>query len=208
MLIVSWLQVNMERVLAIGSHIDDIEIGCGGTLLRHRDAGDKIFLAVLKSDESLTAPVQVRVAEQYQARYMLKARELHLFNGNTHIERKIATLDEIKPTILYFPYEADYHQDHRIASQVGFAVSRNVKITVLRYLVTTSHSYYPNYLSIIRIEAKRKLVSLFSSQMERRPKFMEVMEAQNRFFGSLIPGDGHYAEGFVLHRMVIGLDHG
>jgi hypothetical protein len=28
------------------------------------------------------------------------------------------------------------------------------------------------------------------------------MEAQNRFFGSLIPGDGHYAEGFVLFRQV------
>jgi hypothetical protein len=47
------------------------------------------------------------------------------------------------------------------------------------------------------------LVSVFASQMERRPKFMEIMEAQNRFFGSLIPGDGHYAEGYMLHRIVI-----
>ncbi|MDP2734772.1 MAG: hypothetical protein Q8P12_01040, partial [bacterium] len=61
----------------------------------------------------------------------------------------------------------------------------------------------PNYLSVIDMAAKKKLVSLFASQMERRPKFMEIMETQNRFFGSLIPGDGHHAEGFMLHRKIV-----
>lgn len=192
----------MERVLAIGSHIDDVEIGCGGTLLKHRDAGDKIMLAVLKSDEKITAPAHIRRAEQRASRYILKAAS-RLFNQNSNIESVIEELDDYEPTVLYFPFENDYHQDHHLASVVGFAVSRRVEITVLRYLVTTSHSYFPNYLRVINIEEKKELVSVFASQMERRPKFMEIMEAQNRFFGSLIPGDGHYAEGYVLHRIVI-----
>jgi LmbE family N-acetylglucosaminyl deacetylase len=191
----------MERILAIGAHIDDIEIGAGGTLLKHRDAGDKIVLAVLKADEEITARAIVRKSEQAASRDILKA-EARLFNHNTSMEEIISELDQYSPTILYFPFETDYHQDHHRASEVGFAVSRRVEITVLRYLVTTSHSYYPNYLSVIDMEKKKKLVSVFKSQMERRPKFMEIMEAQNRFFGSLIPGDGHYAEGFVLHRLV------
>jgi LmbE family N-acetylglucosaminyl deacetylase len=191
----------MERVLAIGSHIDDIEIGCGGTLLKHRDAGDKILLAVLKSDEELTAPAHIRRSEQRASLKILKA-ESRLFNDNAHIESVVDELDDYEPTGLYFPFELDYHQDHHRATEVGFAVSRRVEITVLRYLVTTSHSYFPNYLSVINIKEKKELVSVFASQMERRPKFMEIMEAQNRFFGSLIPGDGHYAEGFVLHRLV------
>jgi len=190
-----------EIVLAIGSHFDDIEIGCGGTLLKHRDAGDDIVLAVLKSDEELTAPAKVRFDEGATSADTLKAKLL-IFRHCQNSEDVVHQLDNIRPTILYFPFEKDYHQDHNHASQIGFAVSRNVSITVLRYLVTTSHSYYPNYLSVIDIEEKKKLVSLFSSQMERRPKFMEIMETQNRFFGSLIPGDGHYAEGFVLHRTV------
>ena len=132
---------------------------------------------------------------------ILKA-ESRLFNHNANIESVIAELDDYEPTVLYFPFEVDYHQDHHLASVVGFAVSRRVEITVLRYLVTTSHSYFPNYLRVINIKEKKELVSVFASQMERRPKFMEIMEAQNRFFGSLIPGDGHYAEGFVLHRLV------
>ncbi|MFA6509945.1 MAG: PIG-L family deacetylase [Candidatus Peribacteraceae bacterium] len=191
-----------ETVLAIGAHIDDIEIGCGGTLLKHRDAGDKIVLAILNADEELTANPVVRQSEQVDSSRMLGGCVVHLFDADMSIEEKVCVLDAVQPTILYFPFEHDYHQHHNAASQVGFAVSRNVRITVLRYLVTTSHSYYPNYLSVINIEAKKKLVSLFESQMSRRPKFMETMVAQNRFFGSLIPGDGHHAEGFVLHRTV------
>jgi hypothetical protein len=119
------------------------------------------------------------------------------------IEEKISILDEVNPTVLYFPFEHDTHQDHVVTSQIGFAVSRRNKFTSMRYIGTTSHSYSPNFLQIINMEEKKRLVSVFGSQMGRRPKFMEIMEAQNRFFGSLVPGNGHYAEGFVLHRMVV-----
>ncbi len=192
----------MNTVLALGSHCDDIEIGCGGTLIKHRDNGDEIYLAVLKSNEYITAPPELRAKEQRVSCTELKTKGLYTFMEKDHIEYVVKCLDVICPTILYFPFENDYHQDHVFASKVGFAVARNVQITVLRYLTTTSHSYYPNYLSVIDIEKKKELVSVFKSQMERKPKFMEIMEAQNRFFGSLIPGNGHYAEGFCVHRIV------
>jgi hypothetical protein len=100
------------------------------------------------------------------------------------------------------PFELDHHQHHKETATIGFAVARKPQITVLKYLNQSSHSCYPNYLSVIDIEAKKKLVSNFKSQNGRQPKFMEIMEAQNRYFGSLVSGNGHYAEGFVLHRMV------
>ncbi len=192
----------MAKILALGSHFDDIEIGCGGTLLKHKDKGDEIYLSILKSDESITAPVSIRAVEQEKSSEMLGAVVTELFNQDDDIEHIVSYLDMIAPEILYFPFDCDYHQDHVFAAKVGYAVSRNVQITVLRYLTTTSHSYYPNFLSVINIEAKKALVSIFESQIGRKPKFMEIMEAQNRFFGSLIPGNGYFAEGFVLHRMV------
>jgi LmbE family N-acetylglucosaminyl deacetylase len=194
----------MEKVLAIGAHIDDIEIGCGGTLIKHHKSGDEIFLALTKSDEDLTAPSVERIEEQKTAGKIIGVDDKHLifFKEDMKIENMVGVLDKIQPTILYFPYEIDYHQDHLVANKVGFAVARNIKITVLRYILTSSHSFFPNYLSIININDKKKLVSCFECQMSRKPKFMEVMVSQNRFFGSLIPGDGHYAEGFMLHRMV------
>ena len=35
------------RVLAVGAHPADVELGCGGALLAHRDRGDEIHLLVL-----------------------------------------------------------------------------------------------------------------------------------------------------------------
>lgn len=189
------------KILAIGSHCDDVEIGCGGTLLKHRDDGDKICVAVLKSNEDLTAPHLTRKQEQKFSCGFLNASLLS-FEYPLNVESCVEELDNYKPDILYLPYERDYHQDHHLASEVGFSVARRIQTTVLRYITPSSYDYYPNYLSVIDFDQKKKLVSLFKSQMERKPKFMEVMEAQNKYFGSLIPGDGHYAEGFMLHRMV------
>lgn len=189
------------KVLAISAHVDDVELSMGGTLLKHRDAGDEIYIAVLKANENITAPSDTRRKEQEAALDIIKAK-LMLFSYPLDIERTVGMLDAVEPDILYFPFEMDTHQDHVLASQVGFAVARRIQITVLQYLSITSHSYYPNYIRVIDIEEKKKLVAAFASQVIRRPKFMEVMEAQNRFFGSLIPGDGHHAEGFVLFRMV------
>src|ERR1035437_2468111 len=123
-------RVMSERVLAIGSHIDDIEIGCGGSLLKHRDAGDEIFMAILKSDEDLTAPVSVRRTEQRAACKVLAvdAHHYRMVVSKAHIEDTVSMLDRIEPTVLYFPFEKDHHQDHNYASKVGFAVSRNVSI--------------------------------------------------------------------------------
>ena len=39
------------NILAIGSHPDDIELGCAGTLFMHKKIGDKIFLLIITNGE-------------------------------------------------------------------------------------------------------------------------------------------------------------
>jgi len=54
-----------DVILAVGAHYDDIELGCGGTLLKHIKSGDEIYLAITSSDEFRTGvPVQ-RESEQF-----------------------------------------------------------------------------------------------------------------------------------------------
>ena len=43
----------MNRVLAIGAHPDDIEFGVGGTLLKHKEAGDFVVYLCMTSTESI-----------------------------------------------------------------------------------------------------------------------------------------------------------
>ena len=42
----------MRNVLAVGAHPDDIELGCGATLLAHHAAGDVVTLLVMTGGES------------------------------------------------------------------------------------------------------------------------------------------------------------
>jgi len=191
-----------ERVLAIGSHIDDIEIGCGGTLFEHKRSSDNISLCILKSDEDRTGDPAIRKKEQMCTARVLKAKTL-LFSWNTSIADVVQILDSLKPTILYIPYRYDYHQDHFKAYQVGMAVARSIGISVLYYLTVTSFDYYPDVFKKIDLKNKIDLVKCFKTQLKRKPKYLEIMIRQNQFFGSLLPETGQAAEGFIFHRMIL-----
>ena len=42
----------MNRIMAIGAHPDDIEFGCGGTLLKHKQNGDFVVYVCMTSTVS------------------------------------------------------------------------------------------------------------------------------------------------------------
>ena len=42
----------MKKVMAIGAHPDDIEFGCGGTLMRHLKSGDDVVYVCMTNTES------------------------------------------------------------------------------------------------------------------------------------------------------------
>ena len=48
------------NVLAIGAHPDDLEIGCAGTLIRHAQKGDDVFMAVV-TDSSMGGDLAVGI---------------------------------------------------------------------------------------------------------------------------------------------------
>ena len=43
------------KILAIGAHFDDVEIGCGGTLLKWKDEGHDIVIMTI-TDSEYTLP--------------------------------------------------------------------------------------------------------------------------------------------------------
>ena len=69
----------MRRVLAVGAHPDDIELGCGATLLAHSAAGDAVTMLVMTGGENGPgddATITGRRLEQEQAARTLGARLL------------------------------------------------------------------------------------------------------------------------------------
>jgi len=64
------------NILAIGPHPDDIEIGCGGTLIKYAQAGHTVNLMIL-TDGSYGAEPHIRRAEQEQAANFMGAKGLY-----------------------------------------------------------------------------------------------------------------------------------
>ena len=63
------------RILAIGAHPDDIEAGCGGTLIKYAQKGHRIFLMVMTAGDK-GGSGDVRKREQEQSAKQLRAERI------------------------------------------------------------------------------------------------------------------------------------
>ena len=63
------------KVLAIGAHPDDIEFGCGGTLIKFSERGHDVFLMVMTEGQA-GAPGSTRNREQLISKEILGAKDV------------------------------------------------------------------------------------------------------------------------------------
>jgi LmbE family N-acetylglucosaminyl deacetylase len=110
----------LMRILAIGAHFDDIEIGCGGTLVKHIRRGDEVELAITSADEHRTGDINVRWEEQVASAKLLDIDPwcINQFSYRDETHEVIGRLDNFKPELIFVHHEFDTHQDHRRASLV------------------------------------------------------------------------------------------
>lgn len=133
------------KVLAVGAHPDDVELGCGAALLAHRGRGDSVGLLVLTSGEHGPQGQSSRVSEQEIAASILGAE---LFwggfeDGTVPEGRACVTVVEeaIRATgadVVYTHSPRDSHQDHRSAAVATLAAGRHVG-RILMYETPSSH---------------------------------------------------------------------
>ncbi len=196
----------MTRVLIVGSHFDDIEIGMGGTLYKMDKEEFEVYLAVLKADEMRSDIPEVRRVEQYKVlkRLGLSKERLFLFESTEGAEDVIGALDKIKPNILFIPHYKDTNQDHRRCSRIGQSVARKVYINSLFYAGASATSFCPNSFARIDFEAKLDLLKIYKSQIKRDALNIERIKRRDRYFGTMISTDKDcYAEGFIVRKIVI-----
>ena len=195
------------RILCLGAHCDDIEIGCGGTLLKllARGAWD-VTWAVFSTDEARAR--ELRASAQ---RFLRGARRTQLlayqftdsfFPGEyTAIKRTFATLRRLPEPDLVFTHErGDQHQDHRLLAELTWNAFRDhvlFEYEIPKYEggLTTPNAFVQ--LSGAQAAAKvRTLLACYPSQ-RRKPWFRaETFEALMRLRGvEAGPGSG-WAEGF------------
>jgi len=205
----------MRRVLFIGAHFDDIEVGCGGTLLKHLIAGDKAFLFITRPDEYRTGPPDIREEEQNKAIYYMRqfgdvSRVVSppLMESNTMSKNYyddifstlVKDLDELKPDIVFTHWKNDTHQHHREAYKLGLSIGRSPQVFTFFYNSGSCCGFIPNCFSRINMTLKETLIGYYQTQQDHIN--LDVMKTENRYFASFITNDSDFAEGFISNKML------
>ncbi len=204
-----------ERVLAIGAHPDDVEIGCGGTLLDHRMRGDRISILTL-SRGAIGGDTQQRVTESGATADALGAQLLFADLPDTEIDDGVRTIrliesviQRLDPTVVYVHSAHDNHQDHRAVSTAVRSAARGVRRVFAYQSPSATNDFLPTQFVNIDETVRRKveLLALFRSQDGRSYLEPELVTAGARYWARHLAASARYAEPFEVVRSVGELRH-
>jgi LmbE family N-acetylglucosaminyl deacetylase len=122
-----------KHVLALGAHSDDIEIGCGGTLLRlaaeHPDLEVDwvVFCSSPERKREAEASAESFLAGVTRKRVIVKAhRDGFLPHAGAQVKEDFEALKALgSPDLVFTHYRDDRHQDHRVVSDLTWNTWRN-----------------------------------------------------------------------------------
>lgn len=122
----------MENVLVFAPHPDDDIIGCGGSIARHIQLGDRVTIVYMTSGESGSLKystqelASIREEEARQAAAILGVSQLfYLRYPDGYLEYSKSALDDVvslirqhKPTRVYLPHDNEAVPDHKVTSRL------------------------------------------------------------------------------------------
>jgi LmbE family N-acetylglucosaminyl deacetylase len=203
------------NILAIGAHPDDIEFGCGGSLIKFTRKGHRLSLLVMTGG-GRGGPADERMAEQEASREILGAEEI-FWGGfedtrlpvDIDMIRKIeSVIEAVRPEFIFCNFPDDTHQDHRHLAQAIMSATRYIR-NVLFYEGPTTQNFNPQvYVDIAdTLEAKLDALRSHRSQVMKTNiedlSIIEVARSSANFRG--IQGRVKYAEAFHSLRLFINI---
>ena len=203
-----------KRILCVGAHSDDIEIGCGGTLLkllRERDDRE-IQWVVFSAGGARTreARASARSFLDGAARATVVVKD---FKGSffpyegERIKAYFEQLKRFDPDVVFTHYRDDRHQDHRVLSDLAWNTFRNHMI--LEYEIPKydgdlgrPNLFVPLDEDVCRTKADR-LCRAFQTQVNRHWFSEDTFLALMRLRGIECASATKYAEAFYCRKLVV-----
>ena len=203
------------RVLAIGSHADDIEIGCGGTILRlvaeHPGlAVDWLVLSGLgeRAQEAADSAAafcdgagEVRVAVE-------RFRDVFFPYAGGEVKERFERLKaEVDPDLILTHRLEDRHQDHRLVAELTWNTFRGHLILEFEIPKYEGDLGQPNLYVPLEPDLGQRKVELlrkcFPSQAGRSWFSDDTFWALLRLRGIESGGPGRFAEAFTARKLVL-----
>jgi LmbE family N-acetylglucosaminyl deacetylase len=197
------------KVLAVGAHPDDIELGCGASLRAHVLAGDEVTMLVLTAGALGPQGLTSRVREQEAAAQVLGANLVwggfddgSVPAGRESVDVIDAVVRSVAADVVYTHAPHDSHQDHVAVSASSLAAARRVG-RLLYYQAPSTTSFDPTvFVDVARtVEDKMAALNAHWSQVADCPMVdLEAVEAGVRYWGHR--ARVRYAEAFESPRFL------
>lgn len=201
----------LNQVLALGAHPDDLELGCGATLAKLARAGTRIRAVIFtdgseggadtldRAEETRTALASLGVHDVVQHAFVDTRLYLSLNEVIKVIEAQVA---ECRPQRVYTMFAGDRHQDHRTIHEASVVACRDVP-QILGYETPSSYpNFAPTYFEDIAeyVEVKVGSLKMHASQGSRLYMQEDKILAAAHFRGVQV--GVHQAEAFIPYKML------
>ncbi|HSJ86350.1 MAG TPA: PIG-L family deacetylase [Anaerolineales bacterium] len=200
-----------RKVLFLGAHPDDIELGCGALL--HHMVKQTDILCVTLSDNQKNPDLQNVKNEHYKSMAVLGVAKEQIILGpfTTRIfhdsrqdilEYFLKLRRDFKPDLVFVHSKQDVHQDHNTMTDETLRAFRGT--TVLGFdVVRSSHGFFPHFLvevSEADVNKKIEALSCYETYRDRYYFNKELTRAIMLRHGAL--AERPFAEGFDILRIV------
>jgi LmbE family N-acetylglucosaminyl deacetylase len=205
----------LRSILCLGAHSDDIDIGCGGTMLRllGDEPGASVHWVVFSARGD-----RAREAEASAARFLARAGataiEFHQFRDGffPSEQSKIKSYFEelkgkVKPDVIFTHCRDDFHQDHRVINELTWNTFRDHLTLEYEIPKWDGDLGRPNvFVPLSEAHAREKaaiLMESFASQSGKHWFDEETFAALMRLRGLECNAPARRAEAFYGRKVVV-----
>ena len=188
----------MGKIIVIAPHPDDETLGCGGSLLKHKENHDEIYWLIVTSmkEEDGWKPSEVEkrreevneVSNAYGFKNIFNldfpTTKLDLIPLNTLVTSISKVVDDVKPQTIYIPNRSDIHSDHRKTFESAMSACKSFRMDFIKKILMyeclsetefapslQENAFSPNYFVDISkyLEEKINILKVYKSELKEFP---------------------------------------
>lgn len=214
------------KILAVGAHLDDIEIACGGTLAKAIENGHEVKVLIMSKSGYTNKEGEIQrsdalaVEEGTNALHILGIQNIEILSFPTkdipfHSEVVNAidmTISNYNPDVIFTHHPFDTHQAHVGVSNATIAAARRKNTVFFYEPITPSGRSYVAFRPQLYVDIAQTIDKKVASLREHKSEYkkfggedwVEGVHARCGFRGYEI--GKKYAEAFEVLRIEIGFD--
>lgn len=216
------------KILAVGAHLDDIELACGGTLAKAIKAGHQVKCIIMSKSgyTNLNGDIQRKnetaVEEGTNALHVLGIEDIEIYDFSTKdipftsevVETIDRSMSKFDPDIIFSHHPFDTHQAHVGVAQATIAAARRKNNVLMFEPIAPSGRSYVAFKPQVYVDISDFIEQKKNSLKEHKSEYgkfggeewVKGVSARAGFRGYEI--GTQYAEAFEVLRMELGFDKG